>query len=115
MAEPLSRASIITPDSKVSRAQAAKIIADGGVIAFRTDTFYGLGADPLNRRAIAKIKELKGREESQPILLLVSDQSEVDRFVEQSAWFKIIATALWPAPLTLIGVSRPEVPLELTA
>ena len=106
---------MIVPDNKPSHIQAAEIIRRGGVIAFRTDTFYGLGADPLNRNAVARIRELKGREDDTPILILVSDQSEVDRFIEQSGLYKMVAIGRWPAPLTLIGVSRPEVPIELTA
>jgi L-threonylcarbamoyladenylate synthase len=106
---------MIRKDTKETRTEAAKIVTGGGVIAFRTDTFYGLGADPLNRAAIARIRELKGREDGKPILLLVSDVDEVDRFIEQSGFFKMIARGKWPAPLTLIGVSRPEVPIELTA
>ena len=103
------------PDNRESRIHAAEIIRSGGVIAFRTDTFYGLGVDPFNRDAIVRIKKLKGREDDQPILLLVSDESEVDRFIEQSEFFKVIAKGHWPAPLTLIGFARPEVPIELTA
>ena len=106
---------MILKDTKETRIEAAQIIADGGVIAYRTDTFYGLGADPLNRGAVARVRELKGREDRKPILLLVSDADEVDRFIEQSGFFKMIAMGKWPAPLTLIGVSRPEVPIELTA
>jgi len=106
---------MIQEDNEPTRSEAARIITGGGVIAFRTDTFYGLGADPFNRAAIARIKELKGREDRKPILLLISDADEVDRFIEQSSFFKLIAMGKWPAPLTLIGVSRPEVPIELTA
>jgi L-threonylcarbamoyladenylate synthase len=106
---------MIQEDNEPTRSEAARIIAGGGIIAFRTDTFYGLGADPLNRTAIARIKELKGREDRKPILLLISDADEVDRFIEQSSFFKLIAMGKWPAPLTLIGVSRPEVPIDLTA
>src|SRR6267142_703381 len=106
---------MIVPHSRASHINAAEIIRSGGAIAFRTDTFYGLGADPFNRDAIVRIRELKGREEDQPILLLVSDESEVDRFVEQSEFFKLIAKGHWPAPLTLIGFARPQVPIELTA
>jgi L-threonylcarbamoyladenylate synthase len=106
---------MIVPNSSASHINAAEIIRGGGVIAFRTDTFYGLGADPFNRDAIVRIRELKGREENQPILLLVSDESEVDRFIEQSEFFKLIAKGHWPAPLTLIGFARPEVPIELSA
>ena len=106
---------MIRIDNEQTRKDASQLIAAGGVIAFRTDTFYGLGADPFNADAIRKIRELKGREETKPILLLISDDSEVDRLVEQSAFFKLVARKHWPAPLTLIGVSRPEVPAELTA
>jgi L-threonylcarbamoyladenylate synthase len=106
---------MIVPVNSSAHLKAAEIIRSGGVIAFRTDTFYGLGADPFNREAIVRIKELKGREDDKPILLLVSDENEVDRFIEQSEFFKLVAKGHWPAPLTLIGMARPEVPIELTA
>jgi len=106
---------VILKDNAETRTEAAKIIAAGGVIAFRTDTFYGLGADPFNSLAIGKIRLLKGREEAKPILLLISDESEVDRFIQQAEFFKLVARKHWPAPLTLIGASRPEVPAALTA
>ena len=102
---------MILKDNAETRTEAAGVIAAGGVIAFRTDTFYGLGADPFNPRAIQKIRLLKGREDAKPILLLISDESEVDRFVQQSEFFKLVARKHWPAPLTLIGASRPEVRL----
>ena len=106
---------MIQEDNEQTRIKAAEIIASGGVIAFRTDTFYGLGADPFNSNAVARIRELKGREDDKPILLLISDADEVDRFIEQSGFFKMVAVGHWPAPLTLVGVARPEVPIELTA
>lgn len=106
---------MIQNDNAETRTEAVRIIVAGGVIAFRTDTFYGLGADPFNPEAVRKIRELKGREDPKPILLLVSDESEIDRFIQQSAFFKLVARGHWPAPLTLIGMARPEVPAELTA
>jgi L-threonylcarbamoyladenylate synthase len=106
---------MIHNDNPETRTKAAAIVAAGGVIAFRTDTFYGLGADPFNADAIRKIRQLKGREEPKPILLLISDNSEVDRFIQQAEFFKLVARNHWPAPLTLIGMSRSEVPAELTA
>jgi L-threonylcarbamoyladenylate synthase len=105
---------MIQTDESVPLA-AAEIVRRGGVIAFRTDTLYGLGADPFNPAALARIRELKGREDSQPILILISDQSEVERFIFPSALFASVATAHWPAPLTLIGKARPAVPRALTA
>ncbi|MDQ1637416.1 MAG: L-threonylcarbamoyladenylate synthase [Pyrinomonadaceae bacterium] len=107
---------MIRSDSQTAQSEAARIISTGGVIAFRTDTFYGLGADPLNSAAVAKIRKLKGREDNKPILVLISDMDQLDRFVgEKSGIFGLVAVGHWPAPLTLIGPARPELPLELTA
>ena len=107
---------MILPDNQQTRFQAAAIIARGGVIAFRTDTFYGLGADPFNQTAVRAIRELKGREESKPILILIADVGDVDRFIaERSALFDRVCERHWPGPLTLIGNARPELPEELTA
>jgi L-threonylcarbamoyladenylate synthase len=107
---------MIRGDSETTRAEAARIIASGGLIAFRTDTFYGLGADPLNPAAVAKMRELKSREASKPILLLISDMDQLERLVgDQFGIFGLIAIEHWPAPLTLIGSARPELPTELTA
>jgi L-threonylcarbamoyladenylate synthase len=105
---------MIQKDSEETRKEAASIIAAGGVIAFRTDTFYGLGADPLNAAAVRRVNERKGREDK-PILLLIADLAEVDRFITQSEFFKLIAAKHWPGPLTLIGIALANVPTELTA
>jgi L-threonylcarbamoyladenylate synthase len=92
------------------------VIAGGGVVAFRTDTFYGLGADPFNRTAVSRIKELKGREDDKPILLLISDQDQVERLLAQrSEMFDRIAQAFWPGPLTIVGSATPELPEAITA
>lgn len=86
------------------------------MIAFRTDTFYGLGADPLNATAVAKIRELKGREDNKPILLLLADASEVDRFIsDRSSAFEEIAAKFWPGPLTIVGAAVSTLPAEITA
>lgn len=107
---------MIQKDSEETRKLAAKTVKRGGVIAFRTDTFYGLGADPHNRDAVARIRDLKGREEAKPILLLISDFSEADRFItKQSDLFTDLAKRFWPGPLTLIGAAHPELASQLTA
>lgn len=96
--------------------QAAKVVSEGGVIAFRTDTFYGLGADPFNAAAVARIRELKGREENKPILLLLADASVADRFIEdRSKAFDDVARRFWPGPLTIVGNAVPSLPPEITA
>ena len=96
--------------------RAAEVIARGGIIAFRTDTFYGLGADPFNRSALQRIKQLKGREATKPILVVISDLDQLERFIaERSRAFDLLAERFWPGALTLIGQAAPAVPDELTA
>jgi L-threonylcarbamoyladenylate synthase len=94
----------------------ASSIAEGGVIAFLTDTFYGLGADPCNRKAVQTIKQLKGREDHKPILIVISDLDQLSRFVaDPSRIFQMLAKTFWPGPLTLIGKAMPGVCDEITA
>lgn len=95
--------------------KASDVISRGGVIAFRTDTFYGLGADPFNASAVARIRELKGREDDKPILLLISDLSQLDQLIsERSGQFQA-AVKLWPGPLTIVGKAAGALPEEITA
>jgi len=107
---------VTTPQTTESLPRIAEAIASGGVIAFRTDTFYGLGADPFNRRALQRIKQLKGREAAKPILVVISDIDQIERFiVERSHAFDLLAERFWPGALTLIGPAAPAVAEELTA
>ena len=107
---------MVVPYSESSITQAAGIIARGGVIAFRTDTFYGLGANPFDVPAVRRLKELKGREDSKPILLVISDRDQVQRFIEKpSKDFDRLAARFWPGPLTLIGTAHAEASEEITA
>jgi L-threonylcarbamoyladenylate synthase len=106
---------MILPDNQANRQRAARAIAAGGLIAFRTDTFYGLGADPLNPPAVRQIIDLKGRE-GKPILLLVSDLAEVEQFiVEQNATFRLAAESFWPGPLTIVSAANPGLSNDVTA
>ena len=96
--------------------RAVELIGAGGVIAFRTDTFYGLGADPFARAAVQRIKELKGREDNKPILIVISDRDQVERFIAApSHSFQLLSENFWPGALTLIGQARLEVAAEITA
>ena len=99
-----------------SLTQAREIIARGGVIAFRTDTFYGLGADPFNASAVQKVKDLKGREGNKPILVLISDVEQLSRLIEnRSPAFDELAERFWPGALTIIGEATNRLPGDLTA
>jgi L-threonylcarbamoyladenylate synthase len=107
---------MILPDNDETRAQAASYVATGGIVAFRTDTFYGLGVDPFNRTALSALLALKGREEGKPILIVISDKKIAARFIRQnSPLFDALSARFWPGALTLVVAARAEVPTELTA
>ncbi|HYG10475.1 MAG TPA: L-threonylcarbamoyladenylate synthase [Pyrinomonadaceae bacterium] len=107
---------MILKDNPQTRARAATIVREGGLIAFRTDTFYGLGADPFNRDALQQLLALKGREDGKPILVVISDAFEVARFNERGGrLFDAVSARHWPGALTLVVSARPELPEELTA
>lgn len=107
--------SVLDQDDAASRRRAAESIARGGVIAFRTDTFYGLGANPLDAAAVDRINELKGRE-GKPILVVVSDAGEAARLVaSRPPLFDALARQFWPGPLTLVAPAAPLLPAPLTA
>jgi len=106
---------VIVSQTIQSFAQIVEVVFSGGVIAFRTDTFYGLGADPFNREAVKRIKKLKSREGTKPILIIISDQDQIERFiVERSESFESLAHRFWPGPLTLIGKAAAGLPDEIT-
>ena len=112
----VTKRSVIISESGKAYEQAARLIAAGGIVAFRTDTFYGLGADPFNRDAVRMIGRLKEREGQKPILVLISDEAEVDRFAaSRSFLFDAVSQRHWPGALTIVVAARPTVPDELTA
>lgn len=107
---------MIVADDEKGLARAAGVTARGGVMAFRTDTFYGLGVDPFNQQAIIRLKELKGRDDRKPILVVVSDAEIVERFIERKTEiFDAVSRKHWPGALTIVMEAQREVPKELTA
>jgi L-threonylcarbamoyladenylate synthase len=107
---------MVLSDGKEGRERAASVLRAGGIVAFRTDTFYGLGADPLNRDALRAINALKGREGGKPILLVISDEKEAARFFAvRTSLMETVIQKYWPGALTIVAAARAEVPEELTA
>src|SRR6185436_18021554 len=82
----------------------------GGVIAFPTDTAYGLGADPFSEPAVRRIFEIKGRPEDKPILLLVNSMDMARSVAVLSDTALAVAARFWPGPLTIILPARTNVP-----
>ncbi len=112
----MSNPAISLQDTAETLERASQLVKAGGLLAFRTDTFYGLGVDPFNREAIRRIKNLKGREEGKPILIIISGEVEADRFIsERSDLFEAASAQHWPGALTIVARAREEVTEELTA
>jgi L-threonylcarbamoyladenylate synthase len=106
---------LIYPDSPETRERASNVVAAGGLVAFRTDTFYGVGADPFNPAALDSINALKGRD-GKPILVVAADAADAERLVaERTRTFELLAARHWPGALTLVASARAEVPELLTA
>jgi L-threonylcarbamoyladenylate synthase len=105
----------IISDNAAGRERASLSVAAGGIVAFRTDTFYGLGADPFKRDALVALNEMKGRD-GKPILVLISEAELAGRLLaHRSRAFDALSARHWPGALTLIAEARPEVPELLTA
>lgn len=95
---------------------AAGLLRDGEVVAFPTETVYGLGADGLNDNAVRRVFDLKGRPSANPVILHVADTSTAKRLVsEWPANAQILAQKYWPGPLTLVLRKSPIVPNTVTA
>ena len=105
----------VHPDNKETRARAGRTVRAGGVVIFRTDTFYGVGADPFDEEALTSVNELKGRE-GKPILCLINEAADAARLIaNRTRAFDLLAAAHWPGALTLVAEARAELPRLLTA
>ncbi|RPJ11417.1 MAG: threonylcarbamoyl-AMP synthase [Deltaproteobacteria bacterium] len=96
--------------------QAAEIIKEGGVVAFPTETVYGLGADALNPLAVARIFEIKNRPFFDPLIVHIADLDEMSRLaVEIPPNGERLVKRCWPGPLTIVVFKKEEVPDLVTA
>ena len=101
---------------EVITTRAAEIVSKGGIIAYPTETFYGLGADATNEKAIQKIFAVKGRDFKNPILLIIGQPDDIYPLVNdvpESAQ-KLMAT-FWPGALTIVFNASASVSTLLTA
>jgi len=99
----------------VSIADAARLIREGELVAFPTETVYGLGGDATNERAVAKIFEAKGRPHFNPLISHVLDGGEARRLVQWNATADRLAARFWPGPLTLVLPRTKDSPIALLA
>lgn len=94
----------------------ASIVRDGGLVAFPTETVYGLGADAMNERAIQKLFQAKGRPADNPLIVHISDRGMLDRVATGvSPQGERLIGRFWPGPLTLVLQRQPEVAMSVSA
>ncbi len=93
-----------------------RLILAGKVVAFPTDTFYGLGADPFNLAAVSEIFRIKRRTADRPLPLLVASLDQaLDLTHDPPRLFFTLAEKFWPGPLTLVVPASRRIPLKVTA
>lgn len=92
--------------------EAGRLLRAGALVAFPTETVYGLGADATNGRAVAAIFETKGRPRINPLIVHVAHLAEAERIAEMGAPARRLAAAFWPGPLTLVLKRRAEAGLS---
>lgn len=95
--------------------EAGEIIKNGGLVAFPTETVYGLGGDALNPMSSKKIYAAKGRPSDNPLIVHIADINDLEYIVEEvTENAKKLADEFWPGPLTMILPKSDNVPLETT-
>jgi len=92
----------ILPAGSAAAAEAARVLAAGGLVAFPTETVYGLGADATNGQAVARLYEAKGRPAFNPLITHVTDLAAAQALARFDADAERLAAGLWPGPLTLV-------------
>lgn len=104
----------LAPDPEVIAA-VAQIIRRGGLVAFPTETVYGLGANALDPAAVRRIFEAKGRPSDNPLIVHVAEAAQLAVVAEPISQVEVLARRFWPGPLTVVVPRRPAVPDETTA
>lgn len=111
---------VIVRPTKENIGRAAEIIKNGGIVAFPTETVYGLGADAFNAEAVKKIFAVKGRPVDNPLIVHIAEVGDLIKVAlrpssGQDAFIEKIIEAFWPGPLTLVFKKRDEIPSVVSA
>ena len=94
---------------------ASELLSRGELVAFPTETVYGLGANALNQKAVLSIFEAKGRPADNPLIVHIYDRHQLDNICIVPAMASRLMDAFWPGPLTLLFEKKPLIPAEVTA
>ena len=94
---------MIISENKKLISEAASKLKLGDLVAFPTETVYGLGADAINKKAVARIYEVKGRPTEHPLIVHISSIKNLDKWAKEIPEYGLrLASAFWPGPMTLI-------------
>lgn len=115
----ISMQHLVISDSDDGLKRAAELIQSGKLVAFPTETVYGLGANGLNETAVRSVFTAKGRPMTDPLILHVADPSEAQQLMVEEDWnsslFHSLASAFWPGALTIVVRASACVPACVTA
>lgn len=87
--------------------RAGEVLRSGGVVAYATDTLYGLAVDPRSRAAVARLFDVKARQPGHPIPLIAADLEQAEQVAVFDEVARRLASAFWPGPLSLVLDGRP--------
>ena len=105
----------LVPPTPEGLAIAAEAIKDGQIVAYPTDTVYGLGVNPFSEVAVQRLFDAKQRDAGKPVLLVVADEAQLRTVVTSvPAVAKTYIQAFWPGPLSILFSRVPELPPSLT-
>jgi len=90
--------------------EASKVVKNGGLVVYPTDTVYGLGCDPFNVKAVKRVFKVKGERKEKPLPILGSDMECIQKIAFMNEKARKIAEKYWPGPLTLVVLKKPALP-----
>lgn len=105
----------IQPATPESIARAAALLRAGGLVAFPTETVYGLGADATSDKAVATVYAAKGRPQFNPLIVHAAEPGAFDNLILWSETARLLAAQFWPGPLTLVLPRKKNSPISLLA
>lgn len=105
----------ITPANRETIQKAALLLRAGKLVAFPTETVYGLGANAIDDKAVAAIFSAKGRPQFNPLIAHVAKQEALDPLIEWNETARFLAQQFWPGPLTLVLPRHKDCPVSLLA
>jgi L-threonylcarbamoyladenylate synthase len=106
---------ILAADDPRAMDEAQKLLSDGGLVAFPTDTVYGLGANLSDAHSIEQLYIVKGRDSAKAIAVLIGNLGQLDMVTAEMGPLAVsLAERFWPGPLTLVVARRPSLPANLS-